>query len=65
MKLTDYITGHKIDIHVDLVTEMHSRGPYTEIKTGINVDGLVVTSRYTVREPVPVIMDMLRKEKTS
>lgn len=65
MKLTDYITGHKLDISVQVITEMHSRGPWTEIKTGINIDGIVVTSKYTVRESVPQIMELIRKEKTS
>ena len=67
MKLTDYITGHILDISVHVITEMHSRGPYTEIKTGVNIDGVgvVVTSKYTVRESVPQIMDLIRKEKTS
>ncbi|MBP5379687.1 MAG: hypothetical protein J6Y64_09125 [Ruminococcus sp.] len=65
MKLTDYITGHKLDISVQVITEMHSRGPWTEIKTGVNIDGIVVTSKYTVRESVPQIMELIRKEKTS
>lgn len=65
MKLTDYITGHKLDIAVGVITEMHSRGPWTEIKTGVNIDGIVVTSKYTVRESVPQIMELIRKEKTS
>ena len=56
MKLTDYITGQKLDVPAGIIIEMHSRGPYVEIKTGINIDGAVVTSRYTVREPVPQIM---------
>ena len=65
MKLTDYITGHRLDIAVGVITEMHSRGPWTEIKTGVNIDGIVVTSKYTVRESVPQIMELIRKEKTS
>ena len=65
MKLTDYITGQKLDVPAGIIIEMHSRGPYVEIKTGINIDGAVLTSRYTVREPVPQIMEMIRNESTS
>lgn len=65
MRLTDYMTGTPVEVASSIVIEMHSRGPFTEIKTGINIDGVVVTSRYTVRENVPQIMEMLRKEATS
>lgn len=65
MKLTDYITNQQLDISAQIIMELHSRGPFTEIKTGVNIDGIVETSRYTVRESVPQIMELIRKEKTS
>lgn len=65
MKLTDYMTGNKLEVSASVIIEMHSRGPFTEIKTGINIEGTVVTSRYAVRENVPQIMEMIRKESTS
>lgn len=65
MQLTDYITGKTIEIAAAIVTEMHTRGPFTEIKTGINIDGIVYISTYKVKEPVPVVMDMIRSESTT
>ena len=65
MKLTDYITGQELNISASIIIEIHSRGTFTEIKSGINIDGAVVTSRYTVKENVPQIMEMIRKESSS
>ena len=67
MKLTDYITGKPVEIAILSIYEMHTRGPYTEIKTDFSIDenARVTTSRYTVKETVPQIMDMIRKESSS
>ena len=65
MKLIDCITRKEIEISADSVIEVHNRGPYREVKTGVTIDDVVVTSVYKVTEQVPVIIDKIRKEKTS
>lgn len=57
MKLTDYKTGQKLEVPADIIIEMHSRGPYSEVKT--------VIAKYMVKESVPQIMELLRRESTS
>ena len=57
MKLTDYKTGQKLEVTADIIIEMHSRGPYSEVKT--------VITKYMVKESVPQIMELLRRESTS
>lgn len=65
MQLTDYDSGTIKEIIADSVIEVHNRGPYREVKTGVTIDDVVVTSVYKVTEQVPVIIDKIRKEKTS
>lgn len=65
MQLTDYDSGTIKEIIADSVIEVHNRGPYREVKTGVTIDDVVVTSVYKVIEQVPVIIDKIRKEKTS
>lgn len=65
MKLIDCITRKEIEISADSVIEIHSRGPYSEVKTGITIDDVVVASIFKVMEPVPKIIEMIRSEKTS
>lgn len=57
MKLTDYTTGQILEVPTDIIIEMHSRGPYSEVKTFI--------TKYMVKESVPQIMELLRRESTS
>lgn len=65
MQLTDYDSGAVNEIFADSVIEIRNRGPYREVKTGVTIDDVVVTSVYKVTEQVPVIIDKIRKEKTS
>lgn len=65
MQLTDYDSGTIKEVFADFVIEVHNRGPYREVKTGVTIDDVVVTSVYKVTEQVPVIIDKIRKEKTS
>ncbi len=65
MQLTDYDSGAIKEIFADSVIEVHNRGPYREVKTGVTIDNVVVTSVYKVTEQVPVIINKIRSEKTS
>lgn len=65
MKLTDYDSHSITEIDADSVIEVHNRGPYREVKTGVTIDSVVVTSVYKVLEHVPKIIEMIRSEKTS
>ena len=60
MKLPDYTTGLTMEIDVNTVIEMHNRGVFQEVRTGLN--GICET-RYKVTESIPQIMDKIREDK--
>lgn len=62
MILTNYMTRQAVEINADAVLEIHDRGPYREIKIGM--EG-ICEAEYIIIESVPEIMDKIREEKTS